>query len=42
MANIRNTDNTKCFQDVEQREHSLIAVGMENAIATLEDRLAVS
>lgn len=41
-ANIPNTDNTECFQDVERRKLSLIVIGMENATATLEDRLAVS
>ena len=38
MTQIWNTDDTKCWQDVEQQELSFIAGGT----ATLEDSLAVS
>ena len=40
MAKIQNTDNTKCWQDVEQHELSLL-MGMQDGIANLEDSLAI-
>ena len=40
-AKIQDTDNAKCWQDVEQQELSFIAGGSANGVATLEG-LAVS
>ena len=36
MAKIQNTDDTKCWLDVEQHELSLL-VGMQDGRAKLED-----
>lgn len=41
-AKSKTLRTLKAFEDVGQQEDSLIAAGIENGAATLEDRLAVS
>ena len=42
MAKILNTDNTKCWQDVEQQDTSFIAGGNAKWYNHLENNLAIS
>lgn len=42
MANIQNTDNIKCSEDMEQQKLKFIAGGNANAAVTLEDSVSVS
>lgn len=42
VALIRETNNTKCWWDVEKSDPSVLLVGMQNSAVILEKRLAVS
>ena len=42
MTKLQDTDNTNCWEGVEQEGVSCIAVGMQNGAATREDSLMVS